>query len=182
MENLENIKEKIQITSATREDLPGMQEVFYRSWLATYPNEELGITTEDIEDRFKDSFTEECFAKRWERIQNAKNEELFLAKIDGVVIGVCRVVKHTDRNQLQAIYILPEYKGKGIGTLLWDEVKKVIDPNLDTVVEVATYNTPAIAFYAKLGFEDTGRRFTDERFKLKSGAVIPEMEMAIKGK
>ncbi|MFZ2522424.1 MAG: hypothetical protein WAX44_00605 [Minisyncoccia bacterium] len=29
----------------------------------------------------------------------------------------------------------------------------------------------------KLGFVDTGRRFNDERFRMRSGAILPEMEM-----
>lgn len=47
-------------------------------------------------------------------------------------------------------------------------------------VEVATYNTNAIEFYKRLGFEDTGKRFSNERLKMKSSAVLPEMEMVIK--
>jgi hypothetical protein len=35
----------------------------------------------------------------------------------------------------------------------------------------------AIKFYAGLGFVDTGRRMSNPKFKMQSGAVIPEMEM-----
>ena len=55
------------------------------------------------------------------------------------------------------------------------------DRDKDITVEVATFNKGAIAFYERLGFIDTGRRFAKERFKMPvSGALIPEMEMAIK--
>ena len=38
-----------------------------------------------------------------------------------------------------------------------------------------------IEFYEKLGFEDTGKRWTDEKFTMASGATFPEMELRIKG-
>jgi ribosomal protein S18 acetylase RimI-like enzyme len=44
-------------------------------------------------------------------------------------------------------------------------------------VEVATYNANAIRFYEGLGFVDTGKRMSDPKFTMKSGAIIPEMEM-----
>jgi hypothetical protein len=50
----------------------------------------------------------------------------------------------------------------------------------ESTVEVATYNSNAIAFYKKLGFIETGRRFTNEKTRMKSGSIIPEMEMVIK--
>lgn len=32
----------------------------------------------------------------------------------------------------------------------------------------------------KLGFKDTGRRFEEEKNKMRNGANIPEMEMVLK--
>lgn len=83
-------------------------------------------------------------------------------------------------NIIITIYLLPEYFGKGIGTKLWKQAQKVFDPNKDIYVEVVTYNKRAIEFYKKLGFVDTGKRLVDERFKMKSGSIFPEMEMMIR--
>lgn len=179
-ENVEDGKE-VKIALATPEDVRGVQEVFYKTWLATYPNEELGITVDDIEKRFKGTLTEEALAKRAARITNPpEGETLFLAKEGEKVVGLCRAVKSEESNRLQAIYVLPGYQGRGVGKLLWEEAQKIFDPSKDTVVAVATYNIGAIDFYKKLGFRDTGRRLEDEKFKMKSGATIPEMEMEIK--
>jgi len=177
----ENVEKKIEIAPATPEDARGMAEVFYKTWLDTYPNEEAGITIDDIEDRYKDTFTEESLRKSRERTANLREgENLILAKEGEKVVGVCRAIKHADKNQIQAIYVLPEYQGRGVGSLLWEEAQKSFDPDKDTIVQVATYNIKAIGFYEKLGFEDTGKRWKDEKFKMKSGAMIPEMEMVIK--
>ncbi len=179
----ENLEKKIEIATATPEDERGMAEVFYKTWLDTYPNEEAGITVDDIEDRYKDAFTEESLRKGRERTTNLpEGENLILAKEDVKVIGVCRAIRHSDYNQIQAIYILPEYQGRGVGHMLWEEAQKSFDPDKDTIVQVATYNTKAIGFYEKLGFEDTGKRWKNEKFKMKSGAMIPEMEMVIRMK
>ncbi len=90
------------------------------------------------------------------------------------------MVRNEDYNQLKTIYVLPEFQGKGIGKMLYEEVVKFSDPEKDTIVHVATYSKQAIEFYKKLGFVDTGKRFSEERFKMKSGAIIPEMEMILK--
>lgn len=170
--------EAIEITTAMPEDAEGMQEVFYRSWLATYPNEEHGITAEDIEDHYKDRLSPERLAHRRAQILAQSDANRFIVARDrGTVIGVLRAVRKADVNHLQTIYLLPEYRRRGIGTRLWEEARKTLDPAHDDVVEVVSYNAPAIAFYEKLGFRDTGERFTDERFRMKSGSVLPEMRM-----
>lgn len=171
----------IRIGVALPKDAYAIQEVFYKTWLTTYPNNDAGVTVDDIEDQYKDAFTEERLQKIQEDLLNPKKEKtLLVARCEGKVVGVCRIIRRSDKNQLHAIYVLPEYQGKGIGKLLWTEAQNYFDQDKDIVVEVATYNTNAIAFYKKLGFMDTGRRFSDEKFRMKSGALIPEMELEIK--
>ena len=181
MEGKEN-KKIIKITSPEEKDMVGVQKVLYKTWLATYPNEEYGITKDDIEDRFKGRFTYESLAKRWEDIEKATNRETLLAKEGNNVVGIIVVTLHPDKNQLQAIYILPEYQGKGIGKKLWDEAQKYLDHTKNSIVHVATYNKNAIGFYERLGFKDTGKRWKDNEFKLKSGSIIPQMELELEAK
>jgi ribosomal protein S18 acetylase RimI-like enzyme len=172
---------EIKITDARVEDVEGMQDVFYHSWLDTYPNQEYGITRDDIEYRFRDRHGAERLEKRRAEIRAQDQNRKFIVAKDGTkVVGLCRASKTDEKNQLDAIYLLPEYQGKGIGTMLWKETLSFFDKTKDIFISVATYNKQAINFYAKLGFIDTGRRFSDERFALKSRAEIPEMEMVIR--
>ncbi len=187
MENLldnnskKNEKVGLEITYATPDDVLDIQNVFYKTWLTTYPNEEIGITVEDIEDKFKDAFSEDTLQKRRESIQNMSEDiKLLVAKDNEKVIGICRLTKREKINQLQAIYVLPEYQGMGIGYKFWNEALKFFDDKKNILVQVAEYNRQAIEFYKKLGFVDNGRRFTEERHRMKSGALIPEMELEIK--
>ena len=170
--------ETIKVSIAKPNESEDITEVIYKTWLVTYPNEEYGITVDDIEYRFKDKFTPKNAEKRREKIINpSKGETLLVVKNKNKVIGMCRVVIKDDRNQLLAIYILPEYQGRGIGKKLWAEAQKYFDPAKDIYVELAVYNKNALEFYKKLGFADTGRRMMDEKLRMKSGNIIPEMEM-----
>ncbi len=48
--------EEIKIIDAVPEDGLGITNVFYKTWLATYPNKEKGVTVGDIEYSKKDDF------------------------------------------------------------------------------------------------------------------------------
>ena len=171
----------IKILDAVPEDALGMTTVFYKAWLKAYPNEEAGVTMDDIEDSYKDSFTEEGIGKMQEKLKQPRiKEKRLVAKEGDLIVGTATMVRNEENNQLRTIYVLPEYQGKGIGKMLWEEARKFCDPEKDTIVQVVTYNEQAINFYMKLGFVDTGKRFTEERFKMKSGAILPEMEMVLR--
>lgn len=183
MERMPASKERLslEISGAVPEDSEGINTVLYEAWLATYPNEEAGITADDIEDSYKDRLSPERIEKGKERLRNIpENERRLVAKADGRVIGVSRVIREEGYNKLQTLYVLPGYQSRGVGTALWNEGKRFLDPAKDTLLEVATYNENAISFYRKLGFEDTGKRITDERFRMKSGNIVPEMEMRLR--
>ncbi len=171
----------INIREVKSEDVESVENVFYKTWLKTYPNKELGITENDIHEIFKNSFTLESLDKRKLSFKNMpKNSKFFVAEDNNTskVVGVCRVFNREEYNQLQAIYILPEFQKKGIGKMLWEEAKIFFDTNKKTLVQVATYNTNAIKFYKNLGFKDNGKRFSEEKHRMPiSKVLIPEMEM-----
>lgn len=171
-------KEEIEIAKQIPQDARGVTDVLYKAWLDTYPNEEHGISVEDVEEKFKNSFTEEALKKREEAIRNVKdNETRLTVKDHEKIIGIIQVVIKSDKNVLGAIYILPEYQRMGLGSLLWEEARKHLDPEKKTSVVVASYNTKAINFYKKVGFMETGKVWYDEKYKMKSGNIIPTTEL-----
>jgi GNAT superfamily N-acetyltransferase len=174
---------KIKILKAKPENVRGIQNVYYKTWLATYPNKKYRITAEDIEYKFKDRSKKEEIGKRIAKIKKqSKNDLQLVAKEGNKIVGVCGVEKDASRNKLRSIYVLPTYQGHGIGKMFWNRVQRFFDPRKDIVVHVASYNKNAIAFYERCGFKDTKKRFTDERHKMRNGAIIPEMELIIKRK
>jgi GNAT superfamily N-acetyltransferase len=108
------------------------------------------------------------------------HETTLVAKENDKVIGVCRLLHREEKTVMEAIYVLPEYQRSGIGSLVWREAKKLLDPAKEVVVQVAAYNTYAIEFYERCGFRDTGKRWDEKKFRLKGGAPIPAIEMILK--
>lgn len=165
------------------EDSLQLTRLYHVTWLDTYPNEKAGITRDDIEQSYKDSYTEAFQEKQKKRLSSiGENEKYLVAEMDGKLVGTTRMVRHADYNQLQTIYVLPEHQGRGVGQMLWDEVYKFANPLLKTIVHVADYNDKAISFYKKQGFVMTGKSFTEERFRMKSGALITETELVLVAK
>lgn len=169
----------IDIVTPKPEDAQGIIEVFRKAWLETYPNIEIGITREDI--LALSLFHEDAVTKLEDKLKSIPDKQINrIAKDGNLIIGTITLIENEDSNQLRTIYILPEYQGKGVGTLLWGAVKDYINPDKKTIVEVADYNEQAIGFYKKLGFVDTGERWTKEKWKMKSGNFIPEMRLILK--
>jgi ribosomal protein S18 acetylase RimI-like enzyme len=108
-----------------------------------------------------------------------ESEKYLLAKNGDVIVGFCYVEKEADKNVLHALYVLPQFQHQGIATKLWNSIREFLDSNKPMILEVLSSNAKAIKFYKKLGFVDTGKRFTDERFKSKSGLLLESTEMVL---
>ncbi len=160
------------------DDVLALHNIYFLAWLDTYPNREFNITAEDIIYKYEQRLTPEKIQESKEKISKIKeNECKLLLEYQGEVIALCNVIKEREYNQLQAIYVLPKYQGLGAGGALLLEALKFLDINKKTIVHAASYNVKAIKFYEKHGFKSTGKVFSDERFKMRNGAVIPELEM-----
>ena len=165
---------EVKIVPATPGDERGIEEVYYTTWLATYPNKKYGVTVADVEHYCQREFSEGGLAERQAEIANMpKHRNLLVAKVGGRIVGVCLVVKHPYVNQLQTIYVLPEYQHQGVGTQLWNEAEKFLDPEKETIVHVAVYNQQAIAFYKKLGFQEPAGPSENLYLKIGKDKEIP---------
>lgn len=173
----------IIIQKPTKEDVHGIQEVHYRTWLSTYPNEEIGVTKEDIEERFKNRFSKKTMERRSNFFVNTPDNVLALiAKDDNKIVGMFSFAEEPAHNVLQGVYILPDYQGKGIFRKFWDEAQKFMDHSKDTILHVVSYNKKTIDVYKKLGFIESGKITTGENSPVMpiSGVVMPEIEMILK--
>lgn len=170
----------ITISKATNDDAKGIREVSKYTWIATFPNDEYGITKEDLEARFSFSSQDEekkHTKDRQKAIEDDTTQQYFVARENSKVIGFCFVKKEEARNILQALHVLPEYQNKGIGKKLVNTALAWLGNEKDIQLTVAIYNDKAIKFYEKIGFEKTGKSVVDEVTKLPSGKYIPQIEM-----
>jgi ribosomal protein S18 acetylase RimI-like enzyme len=168
----------VTIRQALPRDAYDIQDVLFHTWMATYPNEDIGITHEDIEAWFEHRHDPDTIERMRTRLLDTYDAKSFVAEVDGVIVGVCGVAKYHTYNQVHTIHVLPDFQGVGIGEKLWSEAMLFLDMEKPTVVEVAEYNKGAIAFYKHLGFVATGKKLELEKFRMPiSGVIIPEVEM-----
>jgi ribosomal protein S18 acetylase RimI-like enzyme len=169
----------VHIHEATPHDADGMRQVQEHTWLATYPNAELGITKEDIEAQFHAS-SEEAIKRRQAQQQGINCDPLvhfWVARKAERIVGFCVATKEGTQNRIQAIYVLPEYQGTGIGKRLLQTACDWLGSQQEIVLNVASYNHQAITFYRRFGFVPSGKLAHSGVTKLPSGVVIPEIEL-----
>jgi ribosomal protein S18 acetylase RimI-like enzyme len=124
---------------------------------------------------------------RWETrtfvIRNIRhgNPQL-VAMDDGVVVGWCDITRNTRPTKahcgLLGMGLLPEHRGKGIGTRLMTEImERAGARGLHRVeLEVFEENSAAIALYRKFGFKEEGRK---AHAVMIDGKYINALAMAI---
>ena len=160
----------ISIRKATGDDIAAISSVQKTTWLATYPNESIGITRADIEEKFIQNnvvwdFSDVRFST-------------WVAEANGNIVGYCVAQKEQTQNRLKALYVLPLYQKRGIGKKLMTETLSWLREGKIICLNVASYNKKAIRFYGSFGFIPTGNMVSDPVAKLPSQKNIPEIEMA----
>jgi ribosomal protein S18 acetylase RimI-like enzyme len=128
----------MNIRKARDGDVPALQSILRRSWLATWAPE-LAFA---IVQRFAAADPAGSYARdKW--------QEFFVAEEHGQVLGMF----HIAANHLHAIHLDPKHKRRKIGSLLMDEVERRIGmSHQDATLEVRAFNKGAIAFYLNRGW------------------------------
>lgn len=179
MENLE--KREYKIEDARPEDVEKIRMIARDWWIKLYPNEEFGITREDIEAI--DWLNPEQMERRRRKILEDDNFHAWVLKDEGNnVIGFCQVSKNSNRSakgegEIVAMYLVSELQGKGLGRKLMETAFAWLGDERDLILEVVSYNTNAINFYKKFGFVETDRPVSGKRTQLPSGKQIPRIVM-----
>lgn len=179
MDSLPNKQEDLfQIEDAKPEDVEALRTIVRDAWLEIYPNEEYGITTEDISSI--DWYSPEGLAKRRKEILEEKDviHNWVLKNEKDKVVGFCKATKlSTTMGEIDAMYLLREIEGKGLGKKLIEKAFEWLGKDSDIKLKVVVYNTHAINFYKKFGFKETTNKIDYEGTKLPSGKEIPRIEM-----
>lgn len=86
------------------------------------------------------------------------NRIVLVALVDGVIVGKVNTnARSFSRDQIGGVYVLPEWRGKGIATRLVGELCAVLnDEERGINLFVKKRNTPAQRAYIRVGFEEYG--------------------------
>ncbi|MEV6443639.1 GNAT family N-acetyltransferase [Amycolatopsis sp. NPDC051716] len=133
------------VRAATVADAPAIGEIHVRSWQAAYA----GLIPEDFLARLSASSR----AASWARRIGEGSGQVLVLEEDGVVAGFAAF----GPSQLYALYLLPEFWGRGLGRTLHDRVVDELSGD-SAVLWVLATNERAKAFYVRQGWVDDGAR------------------------
>ncbi len=144
---------QVAIRRAMQADAPIMADIHARSWRAAY---EGIVSPEGIEQAVARQ------PQRWERLL-AQQQESYLALVSGVPAGLirfgaCRDADLPEAGEIYAIYMAPEFMGKGCGAALMRFALETLrNRGFDTIaVWVLRDNKNAGNFYRHFGFLPDG--------------------------
>ncbi len=169
-----------KISKAKLSDIPEIIQVQKQTWLATYPNKDIGITKEDITKRLGNP-GDEILQKRIENWQNIinnldKQKIIFIAKENKKIVGFA-IITNQEKPTVSALYVLPNFQGQGVGKLLLQKSFDWLGNQPKIFTYVASYNQKAIDFYKKHGFQATTETPKDEFATKNNLKPIPTIEM-----
>lgn len=163
------MEKQIIIRKATIDDAFEKGYVHYHAWNEAY--------TGLIDQEYLDSRSlEKCvsIAKRYP-------DNTYVALVNKRVVGfACYMPYRGDdlhhAGEINAIYVLKEFNGMGIGKQLMDRCFLELSEYTQVALWVLQSNIHAIRFYEKLGFQTDGIK---KNVKLSNGASICEIRMVI---
>jgi len=145
-------------------DLEDLRRVTWRSWIAAYSG---FIPESDLKTYYDTHFN----AASLSALLADPSTKGFVAEADGRVAGYARLFLHRGENRLYlaALYLLPEFQGRGIGRRLVEATERyAVERHLEEVwVGVMVLNRRALGFYRKGGF----RFIRDEPFTMGKTTV-----------
>lgn len=124
------------------------------SWNDTYA----GIIPPHIQVNFLNSAYSDEMMKRRLNVSS-----LYVAEVDGQIVGFANFskVKEEGEVELGAIYLLPEYQGKGVGTALLNEGIANAHDATKVFINVEKENEKGVNFYKAKNFK-TVAEFEDD--------------------
>lgn len=174
-----------EVKLATPNDAEIICDIRDQAWLDTYPNEEMGITVEDVRINAQGQNGE--FVPRriaWLKGKISDGDDNWIAyvgKDDNDIRGF--VIASTDdkgRKFVNSLYVKPGFQGKGLGKQLMQQALNWLGDKDDIYLEVASYNDDAIRFYERFGFVKTDNDTEEESDRPDYVTPIPQIEMVLR--
>lgn len=147
--------ENVTITSVTLAHIGQLQKIGKQTFFDTYSADN---TPENMERYLKEKFSLETLTAEL----NDQNTAFYFASNNNDVIGYLKLnfgtsqtaIKDDKALEIERIYVLRTYQGKGVGQLLYNKAIQVAKQNGKDYVWLGVWekNPRAIRFYEKNGF------------------------------
>ncbi len=146
---------QLEIMKANAVNAEAIVRIQFASWLATYPNVDANITEDDVRAKFANQEKRTVGVRA--QIESPREGLMtYVIKENGTVVGYCQTEKHEQENHINALYLDPRYQGKNVGSTIFRKALEELGEEKPVGLEVVEYNTRAIEFYKRFGFEDVG--------------------------
>jgi|SRR5690625_550288 len=149
-------------------DIKQVQDIAQTSWHATYE----GIIPREIQDKFlKMAYNDDMIKRR------LKQSIMFVVEVEDKIVGFANYtpVNQDGRTELTAIYLYPDYQGKGIGTALLEEGIQRLNGVQEIHLNVEKNNRIGMNFYEAKGFREVSE--FDDDF---DGHILKTVRMVLK--
>lgn len=174
-----------KVIRATLDDIVGYRTVQAIGWNSTYPNEKNGVPIHVVNEYTESWFTPEALQESREKflkplLDDPIHHFLYVAKSGDNVIGFIHASLVDDVQSLEALYVHPDYHGRGVAQALTEKAFSHFAMARPIKLDVVQYNTRAVRFYEKYGFQkvpDSEHLYQTRDPRLK----LPVVDMIRKG-
>jgi ribosomal protein S18 acetylase RimI-like enzyme len=181
----------MKVRTAGVADAPAMGRVMVQSWLTAHR----GQMPDAAWQKRVDEWTPDVSARAWARLfaerEDGDHERMVLLVAEDGTGDLVALVLGTEVDddtsgstaQIDALYVLPDRQGQGIGRRLLEEAASEL-ANLDfsgIQIGVLTANLPARRFYEAMGGHEIGQRMFDEEGDLQPETIYawPDIKLLI---
>jgi len=162
----------ITVQIAHEDDAEAIAGVLVETRLHTYSNSALDITVNDLQERFGEMNDTIALVRTW--LRSPKMRRVWVAKDGPRTVANCVAYCDDNGGHIGAVYVLPEYQGKGIGKALMQDALVWLGDKDDITLWTAAYNPDPIAFYKGFGFIESGVSW---QFPLSNAKSMPLLQM-----
>ena len=145
-----------EIRKATPDDIVKLRTLHADIWRETYPSEENGVPEEWVREYTEKWLTPEKLQESVEVVSAILSDpnQFYLSAWSGdEPMGFIHVLTKEDgTKRLEGLYVDKSMRGTGLSRELMAQADEFIGDN-EVDLEVASYNSRAIRFYEKHGFE-----------------------------
>jgi ribosomal protein S18 acetylase RimI-like enzyme len=164
----------MELSKATLEDIDNLREICIQAYAQNFHHHWNG-------DGLNWYLEREFSLARLEQDLKDENRAYYIIRREGLPIGFVKLNHHSnlpdlpkaEGSELEKIYVLPSYKGKGVGKFAIEAINSIVKEKAKKIFFLCVIDTniKAIAFYKKLGF----------KFHSKTRLDIPYFKEELKG-